>query len=83
VDIALIPIEGVFTMGPETAREVLQQLNPKLAIPMHYRDNLALLRAFVQGLPTRRLDSDTLIVSKGSLPATTEIVVLRPRRVRG
>ncbi|MBI3329689.1 MAG: MBL fold metallo-hydrolase, partial [Nitrospinae bacterium] len=37
VDIALIPIEGVFTMGPETAREVLQQLNPKLAIPMHYR----------------------------------------------
>ena len=39
VDIALVPIGGVYTMGPETAREVLQQLQPKIAIPMHYRNN--------------------------------------------
>jgi L-ascorbate metabolism protein UlaG (beta-lactamase superfamily) len=79
VDVALIPIDGTYTMGPETAREVLQQLQPKLAIPMHYRDNLALVEAFVRGLATRRLDSDTLVVSKSSLPTTTEIVVLRPK----
>jgi hypothetical protein len=69
-------------MGPDVAREVLQQLNPKLAIPMHYRDDLALVEAFVQGLTTRRLDSDTLRVSKSSLPSTTEIVVLRPAGAR-
>ncbi|MGH8056709.1 MAG: MBL fold metallo-hydrolase, partial [Candidatus Entotheonellia bacterium] len=78
VDVALIPIGGRFTMGPETAREVLQQLNPKIAIPMHYRDNPAILAVFVEGLPTRRLDRDTLIVSKASLPESTEIIVLRP-----
>jgi L-ascorbate metabolism protein UlaG (beta-lactamase superfamily) len=78
VDIALVPIGGVYTMGPETAREVLQQLQPKIAIPMHYRNNLALVDTFVQGLPTRRLDSDTLLVNKASLPIATEIVVLRP-----
>jgi L-ascorbate metabolism protein UlaG (beta-lactamase superfamily) len=82
IDVALIPIDGTYTMGPELAREVLQQLSPKLAIPMHYRDNLVLVDAFVRGLPTRRLDSDTVTVSKSSLPSTTEIIVLRPRGAR-
>lgn len=82
VDVALVPIGGTYTMDPETAREVIQQLTPKLAIPMHYRDNLSLVEAFVRGLPSRRLDSDTLLVSKASLPATTEIVVLKPRGAR-
>ena len=78
VDVALIPIDGTYTMGPELAREVLQQLNPKLAIPMHYRDNLVLVEAFAKGLAMRRLDSDTVVIDKSSLPTTTEIVVLRP-----
>jgi L-ascorbate metabolism protein UlaG (beta-lactamase superfamily) len=32
VDVALIPIGGTYTMGPDIAREVLQQLKPKIAI---------------------------------------------------
>lgn len=79
VDIALIPIGGIFTMPAQTAREVLQQIKPKLAIPMHYRDNLYILDPFLRGLPTRKPQSDTLVVSKASLPSTTEIVVLRPK----
>ena len=71
-----------FTMPPHTAREVLQQIKPKIAIPMHYRDNLFILQSFIQGLPTRRPDSDTLVVSKATLPASTEIVVLRPKGAR-
>ena len=82
VDVALVPIDGTYTMGPDTAREVLQQLTPKIAIPMHYRDNLTLVEAFVRGLTTRRLNSDTLLVSKSSLPPTTEIMVLRPQGAR-
>lgn len=79
VDIALIPIGGIFTMPAQTAREVLQQIKPKIAIPMHYRDNLHILEPFVQGLPTRKSQNDTLVVSKSALPSTTEIVVLRPK----
>jgi len=82
VDVALVPIDGTYTMGPDTAREVLQQLTPKIAIPMHYRDNLTLVEAFGRGLTTRRLNSDTLLVSKSSLPPTTEIIVLRPQGAR-
>jgi L-ascorbate metabolism protein UlaG (beta-lactamase superfamily) len=82
IDVALVPIGGTYTMGPETAREVLQQLNPKLAVPMHYRDNLALVDAFAKGLTARYLDGDTLVVSKSSLPGSTEIIVLRPQGAR-
>jgi L-ascorbate metabolism protein UlaG (beta-lactamase superfamily) len=82
VDVALVPIDGRYTMGPDIAREVLQQLNPKLAIPMHYRDNLALVEAFGRGLSVRRLNNDTLVVSKATLPASTEIIVLRPKGAR-
>ncbi len=82
VDVAMVPIDGTYTMGPEIAREVLQQLKPKLAIPMHYRDNLALVEAFGRGLSVRRLNSDMLIVSKATLPTGTEIVVLRPKGAR-
>lgn len=77
VDVILIPIGGTFTMGPETAREVLNQLKPKIAIPMHYRDNRATLEAFMEGLPSKFLRVDTLAVSKRSLPPTVQIIVLR------
>ncbi|HEY7492990.1 MAG TPA: MBL fold metallo-hydrolase [Candidatus Tectomicrobia bacterium] len=82
VDVALIPIDGIYTMGPDIAREVLQQLNPKLAIPMHYRDDLRRVEAFTRGLSAQRAHSDTLLVSKSLLPAATEIIVLRPQGAR-
>jgi L-ascorbate metabolism protein UlaG (beta-lactamase superfamily) len=82
IDVALIPIGGTYTMGPETAREVLQQLNPKLAVPMHYRDNLALVEAFARGLTTQYVGGDTLVAGKSSLPGSTEIIVLKPRGAR-
>jgi len=82
VDVAMIPIGGVFTMPPQTAREVLAQLKPKIAIPMHYRDNLYILETFLKDLAARKPGSDTLTVSKSSLPASTEIIVLRPKGAR-
>lgn len=82
VDIALIPIGGRYTMGPDIAREVLQQLKPKIVIPMHYRDNLYTLESFLKGFSARHPESNTLLVSKSSLPATTEIIVLRPQDAR-
>ena len=80
VDVAMIPIGGTFTMPPNTAREVLAQLKPKIAIPMHYRENMSLLNMFLQGMTHRRLSSNTLVVSKAALPAEMEIIVLTPYR---
>lgn len=79
VDVALTPIGGGRTMGPDLAREVLAQLKPKIAIPMHHRDSPYLIQQFSAGMRTKVLDSDTLTVSKDALPIPTEIDVLRPR----
>src|ERR1041385_3509205 len=79
VDVALTPIGGRRTMAPDLAREVLAQLKPKIAIPMHHRDSPYLVQQFSAGMKTRMLNSDTLTVSKDALPIPTEIDVLVPR----
>ena len=79
VDVALTPIGGRRTMGPELAKEVLAQLKPKIAIPMHHRDSPYLIKQFAAGLKTQILKSDTLAVSKDALPPSLEIRVLQPR----
>ena len=79
VDVALTPIGGGRTMGPNLAREVLTQLKPKIAIPMHHRDSPYLIRQFSAGLKTQILKTDTLTISKDALPVPTEIRVLAPR----
>jgi len=79
VDVALTPIGGRRTMDPELAREVLAQLKPKIAIPMHHRDSSSLVRQFSAGMRMQVLPGDTLIVSKSALPQATEIKVLQPR----
>jgi L-ascorbate metabolism protein UlaG (beta-lactamase superfamily) len=79
VDVALTPIGGGRTMGPDLAKEVLAQLKPKIAIPMHHRDNPYLIQQFSAGMKTQMLQSDTLTLSKSALPLATEIKVLQPR----
>lgn len=75
-DIALTPIGGRTTMGPELAREVILQLKPKIAIPMHYRDDLERVRVFSKGFPVQNPAGHTLTVSKGALPAKTHVFVM-------
>lgn len=79
IDVALTPIGGRFTMAPDVAREVLGQLKPKIAIPMHYRDNPYLVKEFTAGIKAEMMSTDTLVLSKAALPSSLEIKVLRPR----
>jgi L-ascorbate metabolism protein UlaG (beta-lactamase superfamily) len=76
VDVALTPIGGRRTMDPAMAREVLGQLKPKIAIPMHHRDSSYLVKQFTAGIKTQFLKGDTLAVSKDGLPASLEIRVM-------
>ena len=36
IDVAVLPIGDLFTMGPDDAREAIRLLNPTLALPGHY-----------------------------------------------
>jgi L-ascorbate metabolism protein UlaG (beta-lactamase superfamily) len=82
VDVALTPIGGRRTMDPNLARDVLAQLKPKIAIPMHHRDSAFLVRQFTAGIKTQFLNRDTLAVSKAGLPATLEIRVMQHHGIR-
>lgn len=80
IDILLMPIAGGFyTVTAGEAREVTKQVNPKIAIPMHY-DWEGALSDFTGDNPrVRKLNAPTLKISKQELPQPTEIVVLPVR----
>lgn len=76
IDIVLLPIGASHTMGPEDARKVVEQLKPKIAIPMHYYNNTSLLDSFLDGpYQVRFLEINKFSVSKDTLPPVTEIYV--------
>ena len=81
VDILLQTIGGVYTIGPEGAKKVIEQLKPKIVIPMHYWYQMSVLERFVDG-PYRSWSPNTnsITVSKETLPPTTEIFILKVLR---
>ena len=84
VDILFIPVCGrPFTIGPEEATQVVEQVKPRVAIPMHYKTPARPdwpgkdEKEFVAGKPNvRRLGGHTLTISKATLPATPQVVVM-------
>ena len=36
-DILMIPVGGFYTIGPETAYDMVRKISPKVCVPMHYR----------------------------------------------
>ena len=37
VDVLFVPVGDTFTIGPQSAKEVVDTVGPKVAVPMHYR----------------------------------------------
>jgi len=80
VDVLFIPVGGVYTIDAKGANEVLGQLEPKIAIPMHYKTpplrlNIQKVDPFLKG-KTRVIREKRLVVRKDDLPEEPEIVVL-------
>jgi len=76
VDILLQTIGGVYTIGPEGGKKVIEQLKPKIVVPMHYWYNQNVLERFLDG-PYRAqyLSTNSFRVSKDTLPPVTEVVI--------
>jgi len=81
VDILLQTIGGVYTIGPEGAKRIVEQLKPKIVVPMHYWYQLNVLERFTDGpYRVRELNVNTFTVSKDTLPGETEIYILKVLR---
>jgi L-ascorbate metabolism protein UlaG (beta-lactamase superfamily) len=78
VDVLLQTIGGVYTIGPEGAKKVIEMLKPKIVIPMHYWYNYGVLERFIDGpYPVHTLNTNTITVSKDTLPPEAEIFILK------
>jgi L-ascorbate metabolism protein UlaG (beta-lactamase superfamily) len=38
IDIAMLPMDGKYTMDPEEAMQAVEAIKPKMVVPMHWRD---------------------------------------------
>lgn len=86
VDILMIPCGGVFTINSEKAQEVVNQINPKVIIPMHYKIeglniNLEKVDQFCQEIGICKAPQDKLMIKKVSLPpeGEEETIILKKK----
>lgn len=81
IDILLVVIGGAFTAGPDEAKQIIQQLKPKIVVPMHFWYRMNIVERFTEGpYPARFPDANRFTVSKDTLPKATEIYVLKVAR---
>jgi L-ascorbate metabolism protein UlaG (beta-lactamase superfamily) len=77
IDILLVPIAGgYYTVTATEAREVTKQVNPKIAIPMHFWWEQA-VQEYTQGVErVKMLNSPALKISKPELPQPIQTIVM-------
>lgn len=88
IDIVLIPVGGEFTIGPQEAVEVINQLEPRVVIPMHYQvprlnpqifGRLKTVDEFLKIMGVAGIKDTKYITSIEKLPEEPIVVVLEPR----
>jgi L-ascorbate metabolism protein UlaG (beta-lactamase superfamily) len=86
VDVLMIPVGGIYTISAKEAIKVLEQLEPKITIPMHYslpklKIKLDPVDKFLKSLGIKSLAPEKkLSIKKEDLsPEEAKIVLLEPR----
>ena len=78
IDVLMVPIGGTYAAGPQEAKQIIDQLKPKIVLPMHYWYRQSTLELFTGGsYPSRFLNTNSFTVNKDTLPPVTEIYVLK------
>lgn len=70
VDILLVPVGGKFTVGPAAAANIINQIEPKVAVPMHYK---------VKGLKLPLESVEQFWKEVGTVPEPAERLTLKLR----
>ena len=81
VDILLIPVGGKYTLDAQEAVEVINQIEPKIIIPMHYKTpgskvDIVSVENFVKEIGMEPEKVGKLKVLKKDLPEETKLVIL-------
>jgi L-ascorbate metabolism protein UlaG (beta-lactamase superfamily) len=86
VDILFVPVGGVVTVGPKEAAEIVAQIEPRIVVPMHYKEeginlqvfgSLAEVSEFLKEMGVSSSGPQPkLSISLGELPENLQVVVL-------
>lgn len=80
-DILLIPVGGHYTIDYEEAVFLINQIEPKIIIPMHYalphlKIKLDPVDKFIKAISKKAEVLDKLIIRKNNLPEETKLIIL-------
>ncbi len=84
VDILMVPVGGKYTIDAEGAQRIINQIEPKIIIPMHYKlpglkTDLQPVDVFLKVMGQEGIvPQPSLKVKKQNLPGETKLVVLTP-----
>jgi L-ascorbate metabolism protein UlaG (beta-lactamase superfamily) len=79
IDIVMVLVDGAFTLNQDDMVTVLQQLKPKIVLPMHVFGEATLARFLARAAEhyqVRRLAEPHIRLSRADLPADPELLVL-------
>ncbi len=82
-DVLLVPVGGVYTIDCQKAKELVEQIKPSIAIPMHYKTSKCQINIddagdFVSSFENPVFHSSTVNIIADKLPETMEVWVLDP-----
>jgi len=83
-DLLLIPVGGTFTVDAKQAGKIVEELKPRLVIPMHYKTpKIGFPIQTVDGFlslftKVKRLNANEAEIKKSDLPLSAEVWVLEP-----
>jgi len=83
VDILFIPVGGFYTIDSNKATQIVEDIKPKIVIPMHYKTkaikfSIDTVEPFISNKKNvKKIESNEFEVNKETLPNTTQIYVLK------
>jgi len=83
VDILFIPVGGFYTIDSNQATQIIKDIKPKIAIPMHYKTkaikfSIDPVEIFLSGKDkVKKLESSEFEIKSETLPKDTHIYVLQ------
>lgn len=86
-DVLMIPIGGIYTIGPAVAAKIVRKIEPSVILPMHYKTNgisekfstLSSLNEFCEKLGLEAQTEEKLNIHDNTLPEEMILVNLLPR----
>ncbi len=82
VDVLLVPVGGVTTIGASQAAAIVRSIDPKIVIPMHYKTpslnkEIDTIDKFLKEMGlTESVPQPKLTVTRSNLPSAIQVVVL-------